>query len=207
MSEKYDNPTINVISPVKAAGQFPVVFSDQIAGGFQEVDTLTARNNIPSPDPANPGKRREGMLVYVKETNNIYQLVGGVTNNDWEVLDVSGSSNQKEIVFQLGTELMQGVMGHTEMWIPYTGTITKIYCSVGEASDHTSNLIFTLQKYDDTQGWVSLDDFEMKVEERKKSFNTELNLDNNKIRIVLSSGDYSNVANMSIIANFEKQVN
>ena len=206
MSEEYTKPTVNVIAPVKSGGSFPVVFADQIAGGFHQVDTLTARNEIPSPDPDNPGRRREGMLVYVKETENIYQLVGGVTNNDWEILEISGGSNQKDIVFQLGTELYEGIMQHTEMWVPYTGTINTVYGSIGMNSSISSNLLFAIQRYSDTDGWVTMDEFELKVSERKKQYSTDITLDNDKVRIVLVSGDYQNVDNMSIIAKFEKQM-
>lgn len=204
MPDKYPRSVINVMGPVSTDGDFPVTFADLIAGGFHQVETLDDRNDIPAEDPDDPQRRREGMLVYVKETNRIYQLVGGISNDDWEPLDLSGMASKKDIVFQLGTELVEGVMEHTEMWIPYTGKITKVYCSIGEDSDNDSNLLFTIQRYDDSEGWVGMEDYEVKVDERKKSFDADITLDDDKIRIVLSSGDFENLSNMSVIAQFEE---
>ena len=67
----------------KNNGEFPLVDSNDIRGGFYQVDTIEERNLIPSI------RRKEGMLCAVK-SDNIYQLVGGIDNSNWTVFN-SGS--------------------------------------------------------------------------------------------------------------------
>ena len=67
----------------KNNGEFPLVDSNDIRGGFYQVDTIEERNLIPSV------RRKEGMLCAVK-SDNIYQLVGGIDNSNWTVFN-SGS--------------------------------------------------------------------------------------------------------------------
>jgi hypothetical protein len=47
--------------------------------GYRSVDTLVERDAISTE------RRRLGMLVYVLETDTIYQLRGGITNSDWHI--------------------------------------------------------------------------------------------------------------------------
>ena len=67
----------------KNNGEFPLVDSNDIRGGFYQVDTIEERNLIPSI------RRKEGMLCAIK-SDNIYQLVGGIDNSNWTVFN-SGS--------------------------------------------------------------------------------------------------------------------
>ena len=73
---------IDILSQ-KNNGEFPLVDSNDIRGGFYQVDTIEERNLIPSI------RRKEGMLCAVK-SDNIYQLVGGIDNSNWTVFN-SGS--------------------------------------------------------------------------------------------------------------------
>lgn len=66
------------------------VFATHLAeygkGGWRTVADLTARDNIPI-------ERREvGMVVWVTSDSTAYQLVGGVTNSNWQVFSAGGSS-------------------------------------------------------------------------------------------------------------------
>ena len=60
-------------------------------GGYRSVATLAERDAITEP------RRSEGMLVHVREGNQIYQLVGGVENIHWTILEL-GNSDTTEYV-------------------------------------------------------------------------------------------------------------
>lgn len=72
----------------KNNGEFPLVDSNDIRGGFYQVDTIEERDLIPSI------RRKEGMLCSVKN-EKMYQLVGGIDNNNWTVFDL-GISNKAD---------------------------------------------------------------------------------------------------------------
>ena len=69
----------------KNNGEFPLVDSNDIRGGFYQVDTIEERDLIPSI------RRKEGMLCAVKN-DKMYQLVGGVDNSNWIIFN-SGSGS------------------------------------------------------------------------------------------------------------------
>lgn len=62
----------------KNNGSFPLVDSNDIRGGFYQVDSIEERDLIPSV------RRKEGMLCAVKN-DKLYQLVGGIENINWVV--------------------------------------------------------------------------------------------------------------------------
>ena len=64
----------------KNNGEFPLVDSNDIKGGFYQVDTVNERDLIPSI------RRKEGMLCAVKN-DKVYQLVGGIGNEYWVVFN------------------------------------------------------------------------------------------------------------------------
>ena len=68
----------------KNNGEFPLVDSNDIKGGFYQVDTVNERDLIPSV------RRKEGMLCAVKN-DKVYQLVGGISNEYWVVFNASSS--------------------------------------------------------------------------------------------------------------------
>ena len=69
----------------KNNGKFPLVDSNDIRGGYYQVDTVEERNEIPLV------RRKEGMLCYVKN-DKIYQLVGGIGNEFWVNLNVNSEA-------------------------------------------------------------------------------------------------------------------
>jgi len=69
----------------KNNGDFPLVDSNDIKGGYYQVETLEERNNIPSI------RRKEGMLCYVNN-DKVYQLVGGIENACWTSFSAGGSN-------------------------------------------------------------------------------------------------------------------
>jgi hypothetical protein len=57
-------------------------------GGFVSLPNNTIRDAIPAL------RRKKGMLVYITETDMLYQLKGGITNGDWVIFSSgSGSTN------------------------------------------------------------------------------------------------------------------
>jgi hypothetical protein len=75
-----------VIAPVRPQAEedtYPSAYANEIKGGVHSVSDLTARNAIPDL------RREEGMLCYVLSDSTLYVLDGGITNDDWEKLQIS----------------------------------------------------------------------------------------------------------------------
>ena len=70
----------------KNNGKFPIVDSNNVKGGYYQVNTLEERNNIPME------RRKEGMLCWVKNFST-YILSGGITNNNWQVFETSSGGS------------------------------------------------------------------------------------------------------------------
>ena len=71
---------VEIISTLgqKNNGEFGIVDSNDIIGGFYQADTLEERDSIPSM------RRKEGMFCWVGGTvKTIFQLVDGITNDNW----------------------------------------------------------------------------------------------------------------------------
>ena len=80
---------IEIIGTLKQKnnGEFGLVDSNDVIGGFYQTDTLDERNSIPST------RRKEGMFCWVgRNVNKVFQLVGGITNDCW-IEFKSGSSD------------------------------------------------------------------------------------------------------------------
>ena len=80
---------IEIIGTLKQKnnGEFGLIDSNDVIGGFYQTDTLDERNSIPST------RRKEGMFCWVgSNVNKVFQLVGGITNDCW-IEFKSGSSD------------------------------------------------------------------------------------------------------------------
>ena len=80
---------IEIIGTLKQKnnGEFGLIDSNDIIGGFYQADTLDERNSIPFT------RRKEGMFCWVgSNVNKVFQLVGGITNDCW-IEFKSGSSD------------------------------------------------------------------------------------------------------------------
>jgi hypothetical protein len=64
-------------SNVISGGPFPLMEDNYLKGGYQSVADIAARDAIIT------ASRKEGMLVYVRDTDIIYKLGSGLTNGDW----------------------------------------------------------------------------------------------------------------------------
>jgi hypothetical protein len=94
------------IVPFTSEDSFPTHYSEYGKGGWRETETLEEMSNIPLP------RRKIGMAVYVSETDKIYILKGGITNECWVtfestqvttfVFTQASSSNRWEINHKLG---------------------------------------------------------------------------------------------------------
>jgi hypothetical protein len=119
------------------------------------------------------------------------------------VIENSGSGDgSKDIVFMLGEDLQLGPQTNSEIYIPYTGTVTKVTSSIGEDSFNDSNLIFRLERLSNGT-WYSIETLEMQVHEKIIEASTSFPIDNEKLRVVLVSGDYINVSTMNVIVHLE----
>ena len=77
----------------KNNGEFGLVDSNDIIGGYYQVDSLQERDSIPLI------RRKEGMLCWVKNETNVkesktYQLIGGIENSNWIEKTWSSGNNQ-----------------------------------------------------------------------------------------------------------------
>lgn len=74
----------------KNNGIFPLVDSNDVKGGYYQVDNIEERDSIPNI------RRKVGMLCYVENDIDgaiIYQLKGGIDNSCWEVFKVGSGGD------------------------------------------------------------------------------------------------------------------
>lgn len=76
----------------KNNGSFPLVDSNDVRGGYYQVQDIDERNEIPSI------RRKEGMLCYVKN-DKIYQLTDGIGNENWIEFSVGGTNECKDEIY------------------------------------------------------------------------------------------------------------
>lgn len=85
----------------KNNGEFGIVDSNNIIGGFYQTDTLAERDSIPI------ARRKEGMFCWVGgNEKKVYQLVDGIENTNW-------------IEFKSGTSSSGGAIidGYAHIWV------------------------------------------------------------------------------------------
>ena len=83
-------PGTNVASgivPFTTEDQFPTHYSEYGKGGWREVATIAERDSITNQ------RRKIGMAVYVAETDKIYVLKNGLSNEYWFPLSTGGGSS------------------------------------------------------------------------------------------------------------------
>lgn len=73
----------------KYAHQYILSLIRNSNGNYYSVDSLTARNAI------SVGLRVEGTLVYVIETDSLYQLKNGIENENWVELNINSENYAK----------------------------------------------------------------------------------------------------------------
>lgn len=95
-----------VIAPIRpqdSADTYPVAYSNEIAGGWHQVQSLSARDAIPDE------RRVEGMVCYVIDQSAYYVLKGGIDNSNWQ------TTSSSAITGRLGapTDGEYGIDGNT----------------------------------------------------------------------------------------------
>jgi len=85
---KYNGTIVlsGMISPTDTLDQYPTHEDTLGKGGYMILDNIIARDNIPT------GRRKNGMLVYISNTDEIYQLKGGIDNSKWVVFTTPSSN-------------------------------------------------------------------------------------------------------------------
>jgi len=80
--------SIEIISKIapKNGGQFPTHSDQDGYGGFQVRANNTDRDSIPTLN------RKQGMLVYTLDNQTFWQLGASLTNSDWIIINIGGTS-------------------------------------------------------------------------------------------------------------------
>jgi hypothetical protein len=121
----------STIRPATSGDTFPVVFANEIKGGFQNYSTLTERDNIPQE------RRQPWMKVTVGAIT--FLLSGGTDNSNWVVEEtpsltlsndpysnawstdiISGATRQA--IYNVISPIQTIVSGLTSNYIPFSGT-------------------------------------------------------------------------------------
>jgi len=119
------------ISPNDSTDAFPVFKPIYGLGGLRTVDTLVDRDAITSQ------RREEGMLVYVKEDGQYYQILSGLTNSDWVNLNLSTPVSTTISVTTTGVNNYTGTA--TPSITAYT--VGTIYLTTFNADNTTASTI------------------------------------------------------------------
>lgn len=78
MAQPGDVLVVNTIS-IQNNAPAPIIRTNEALGTHKIVATVPARDAIPS------YLRQEGMTAWVQGTQELYRLVGGITNGDWQL--------------------------------------------------------------------------------------------------------------------------
>lgn len=91
-----------VTSPIRPQGQldsFPTALSNELLGGHHQVEHLSERNGVPVE------RRQEGMTCYVAEAQVTYQLIGGLTNDCWQLYGGGSGGSGTQAYFYIDEEV------------------------------------------------------------------------------------------------------
>lgn len=114
-------PGTNVASgivPFTTEDEFPTHYSEYGKGGWREVATIAERDSITSQ------RRKIGMAVYVSETDKVYILKNGTSNEYWVPMSNSGGSG-KTFVFAPGNAMSTWVIEHNLEKYPSVTVVTS----------------------------------------------------------------------------------
>ena len=102
--------SVNIIDTLKQmnGGEFPIVDSNDVSGGYYQVGTVEEMNAIPD------RRKKIGMLCFVEEQSKIYQWIG--SENDTSEKDDSDNTLPKRgwIEFKIGGSELDVYFGELE---------------------------------------------------------------------------------------------
>jgi hypothetical protein len=127
------------IAPFTDEDSYPTHDSKYGKGGLKEVDTLVERDAIPA------DLRSRGMMVFVIEDSNNYQLKTGITNSDWVVLESGTGGGMITINQQFNsTDLVaNGEGGFSWTWTHNLGKkpIIRVFDTSMEQKEHITDVV------------------------------------------------------------------
>ena len=185
------------ISPFNEKDDFPVTLEEYKEGGYRSIDNEEDRLAIPI------SRRKKGMLVKQLDNGLLYELSGGLENENWTRFSFEGEF--KDVVFQLGEGLEIGPQPYTEVRVPYEGFVTEVFVSAGSGSARGSNLLFSLDKMNDNDNtWSSICGMNLSEGEYDQHYalptDGKVPIENERLRITLGAGNFTELTSMSIIA-------
>jgi len=131
-------PGTNVASgivPFTTEDEFPTHYSEYGKGGWREVATIAERDSITS------ARRKLGMAVYVQETDKVYILKRGTSNEYWVPMDTSGGSSSTYVHTQ-GEAAAVWIIEHNLEKYPSVTVVTSAGTVViGDVMYNNDNLI------------------------------------------------------------------
>lgn len=110
------------IAPTDSTDTYAVTDEQYNRGGYRTVVDIAARNAITA------DRRKEGMLVRISSTGDIYVLAGGLLDANWTPLTVSGGTGGTETQPLLTAAIVEGATTPdpgvpTLAWSTITGTV------------------------------------------------------------------------------------
>lgn len=155
----------------------------------------------------------DGTQWYKKTRPNVWKQFGEGSGGGTGEGSGGGIGSRKDIVFMLGDELEGGPQEHSEIVLPYKGTINKVNVSVGKNTSQflDSNFYFAIQEHIEVEleggekefQWIDSHQFLMGSDERYREYEVEIPIDRSRVRVNLLEGEYGKVSNMSLIAKLE----
>lgn len=136
--------------------------------------------------------------LFMAQKNGTVVQIGGQT-----AAPTPATPKVRDYYFMLGDILNLGAQTQSEMLIPHKGKIKEVVVAVGEDSEATSNLVFSIQYHNTT--WQTLQQFEMEAGKLKDSFTTNLAVDKPKLRVNLVGGNLQKFKNAMIMLKFEME--
>lgn len=131
-------PGTNVASgivPFTTDDEFPTHSSEYGKGGWREVSTIAERDSITSQ------RRKIGMAVYVRETDKVYILKRGLSNEYWTPIETGAGSNQTYVHIQ-GEASAAWVIEHNLEKYPSVTVVTSAGTVViGDVTYSNENIV------------------------------------------------------------------
>lgn len=131
-------PGTNVASgivPFTTDDEFPTHYSEYGKGGWREVSTIAERDSITSQ------RRKIGMAVYVSETDKVYILKNGTSNEYWVPMNTSGGGSSTFVHVQ-GNASASWVIEHNLEKYPSVTVVTSAgTVVVGDVTYNNENVV------------------------------------------------------------------